>query len=131
LYEKWKELTIVPNYTKGNKTECSNYTGISHLSTTYKILSNILLSRLALYAQEIIGGSSAWISMQQVNYWSYILHLSNTWEKWEYNEAVHQLFIDLKKAYDSVMREVLYNILIAFGIPMKLVRLIKMCLDEI
>jgi hypothetical protein len=27
-------------------------------------------------------------------------------------------------------REVLYNILIEFGIPMKLVRLIKMCLDE-
>jgi hypothetical protein len=46
-------------------------------------------------------------------------------KKWEYNEAVHQLFIDFKKAYDSVRREVLYNILIEFGIPMKLVRLIK------
>jgi len=23
-------------------------------------------------------------------------------KKWEYNEAVHQLLIDLKKAYDSV-----------------------------
>ncbi|KAJ4442113.1 hypothetical protein ANN_11979 [Periplaneta americana] len=40
------------------------------------------------------------------------------------------LFIDLKKAYDSVKREVLYNILIEFGIPKKLVRLIKMCLNE-
>jgi len=43
---------------------------------------------------------------------------------------VHQLFIDFKEAYDSVMKEVLYNILIEFGIPMKLVRLIKMCLNE-
>jgi len=43
---------------------------------------------------------------------------------------VHQLFIDLKKAYDSVRREVLYNILIEFGSPMKLVRLIQMCLNE-
>jgi hypothetical protein len=34
------------------------------------------------------------------------------------------------KAYDSVRREVLYNILIEFGVPMKLVRLIKMCLNE-
>jgi hypothetical protein len=46
---------------------------------------------------------------------------------WEYNETVHQLFVDFKKAYDSVRREVLYNILIEFGVPMKLVRLIKMC----
>jgi hypothetical protein len=29
-----------------------------------------------------------------------------------------------------VRREVLYNILIEFGIPMKLVRLIKICLNE-
>jgi hypothetical protein len=43
---------------------------------------------------------------------------------------VHQLFIDFKKPYDSVRREVLYNILVEFGIPMKLVRLIKMYLIE-
>jgi hypothetical protein len=46
------------------------------------------------------------------------------------NETVHQLFRDFKKAYDSVRREILYNILIEFGVPMKLVRLIKMCLNE-
>ena len=46
------------------------------------------------------------------------------------NEAVHQLFIDFKKAYDSVRREVLYNILTEFGILKKLIRLIKMCLTQ-
>jgi hypothetical protein len=51
-------------------------------------------------------------------------------KKWEYNGTVHQLFIDFKKAYDSVRREALYNILIEFGIPRKLVGLIKMCLNE-
>jgi len=50
-------------------------------------------------------------------------------KKWEYNEAVHQLFIDFKKAYDSVTREVLHNILIDFVIPIKLVRLIKKVSD--
>jgi hypothetical protein len=49
---------------------------------------------------------------------------------WKYNETVHQLFVDFKKSYDSVRREVLYNILIQFGVPMKLVRLIKMCLNK-
>jgi hypothetical protein len=43
---------------------------------------------------------------------------------------VHQLFVDFKKACDSVKREVLYNILLEFGVPKKLVRLIKMCLNE-
>jgi hypothetical protein len=51
-------------------------------------------------------------------------------EKWEYSEEVHRLFIDFKKAYDSVRKEVLYKILLEFGIPTKLVRLIKMSLTE-
>jgi hypothetical protein len=45
--------------------------------------------------------------------------LSNTSEKeWEYNEAVHQLFIDFKRACDLHKSEVLYNIFIEFGIQM-------------
>ena len=43
---------------------------------------------------------------------------------------MHQLFIDFKKAYDSVRREAFYNILFEFGIPMKLVTLVKMCLND-
>jgi sorting nexin-29 len=51
-------------------------------------------------------------------------------KKWENSDAVYQLFVDFKKAYDSIRRKVLYNILIEFGIPLQLVRLIKMCLNE-
>ena len=43
---------------------------------------------------------------------------------------MHHLFVDFKKAYDSVRREVLYKILIGYGIPMKRISLIKMCLNE-
>jgi hypothetical protein len=48
----------------------------------------------------------------------------------EYNETGLQLVIDFKKAYDSIRREVLYNILIEFWLPMKLIWLIKTCLNE-
>jgi hypothetical protein len=51
-------------------------------------------------------------------------------EKWEYNETVYKLFIEFKTAYDSVRREVLYNVLIEFGVSRKLVRVIKLCLNE-
>jgi hypothetical protein len=43
---------------------------------------------------------------------------------------VHQFFINFKSTYDSVKREVLYNILLELGISKKLVTLIKMCINE-
>jgi hypothetical protein len=43
---QWKKSIIVPIHKKGDKTDCNNYRGISLLSTSFKILSNILLSRL-------------------------------------------------------------------------------------
>jgi hypothetical protein len=63
--------------------------------------------------------------MDQIFYIRQILE-----KKWEYNGTMHQLFIDFKKAYDSIKREVLYNILLEFCIPKKLVRLIEMCFNE-
>jgi len=43
LPKEWKESICIPVYKKGDKTNCSNIRGIPLLSTTYKILSNILL----------------------------------------------------------------------------------------
>ena len=122
--EEWKELIIVPIYKKGDKTDCSNFRGISLLPTMYRILSNILLSRLTAFAEEIIGDHQYGFQCNS----QLLICIYQILEKTlEYNEAVHNLFIELNKAYGSVRREVLCNILIEFGIPMKLVRLIKMC----
>jgi len=55
LTEEWKQSIIVPIYKKSDKTDCSNYRRTSLLSTTYKILCIILLSRLTPYAEEVIG----------------------------------------------------------------------------
>jgi hypothetical protein len=130
LPQQWKESITVPIYRKGDKTDCNNYRGISILSTAYKILSTILLVRLTPHLNEVIGDHQCGFrrnrsTMDQIFYIQQILE-----KKWEYNGTVHQLFIDFKKAYDSIKREVLYNILLEFGIPKKLVRLIKTCLNE-
>jgi hypothetical protein len=85
LPEEWKESIIVSIYKRGDKTECINplnaelnpichflallgahhilhvsrirvnYSGISLLPNKYKILFNILLSRLTPYAEKITG----------------------------------------------------------------------------
>ena len=52
---EWKESITVPTNKKGDKTECCNYRGISILLSAYKILSNILLSKLTPYAEQITG----------------------------------------------------------------------------
>jgi hypothetical protein len=50
-------------------------------------------------------------------------------KKLEYSGIIHQIFTDFEKAYDSIRRVVLHNILIEFGINMKLDRPIKTCLN--
>jgi hypothetical protein len=116
---------VVPIHKKGDKTDCSNYRGKSLLSTSYKISSNILLARLTPYPVEITGDHQCGFRRNR----STTNQIFYTWQildkKWEHNGTVHQLFIDFKKAYDSVRREVIHNILIEFGIPRKLVGLIK------
>jgi hypothetical protein len=112
LQEEWRESFILLIYKKGNKTDCNYYRGISLLPTTYKILSNNLLSRLIPYAEELIGDHQSGFQCNRstTDHLFCIHHILE--KKWELNKSVHQLITDLKKAYDSVRREVLYNILI-------------------
>ncbi|KAJ4450860.1 hypothetical protein ANN_02292 [Periplaneta americana] len=128
--EQWKESITVPIFKKGDKTNCGNFRGISLLLTSYKILSNILLRRLTPYVDEIIGDHQCGFRRNRSTIDQIFCIRQIMEKKWVYKGTVHQLFIDFKKAYDSVKREVLYDILIEFGIPKKLVRLIKMCLSE-
>jgi hypothetical protein len=100
LPHQWKESIIVSIHKNGHKTDCSNYRGISLQSTSYKILSNILLSRPIPEADEIIeyyqcGFQRNRSTIDQIFYIRQILE-----KKWEYNGTVHQLLIDFKKAYD-------------------------------
>jgi hypothetical protein len=61
LPQQWKESLIAPVYKKNDKT--GNYQDIMLLSTSYKIVFSIFLSRLSLYIDEIMGGSTVWVSV--------------------------------------------------------------------
>jgi hypothetical protein len=88
------------------------------------------LSRLIPYAEEIIGDHQCGFRRNRLTT-DPIFCIRQILEKgWKHNEAVYQLFIYFEKAYVSVRREILYNILIECGLPRKLVRLKKMCLTE-
>jgi hypothetical protein len=95
LPHQWKE-SVVPIHKKGDKTDCNNYRGLSLLSTSYKILSNILLSRLIPYADEIIGDHQC--GFRRIRSITdpifYIRHILE--KKWEYNGRVYQIFMDFK-----------------------------------
>jgi hypothetical protein len=100
LLDQWKVSIIVPVHKKDDKTDYNNYRGISLLSTSYKMLSNILLSRLSSSIDEIIGDHQCGFEQNSLTS-DQIFCISQTLEKkWEYNETVHQLFKD-KTKFDS------------------------------
>jgi hypothetical protein len=97
-------------YKKGDKTDYSQYRGISLLPTTYKLLSNISLSQLIPYVDEIIGDYHCgfWCNRSGTDQISCIHQMLE--KKWEYNGTMHQLCVDFKKACDSVKRELLKSV---------------------
>ena len=85
------------------------------------MLCSILLSVLTERAEEIIGDHQCGFRPDKWtnDYVFCIRHIIK--KKWEENEAVNQMFVYFKKTYGAVRLEVLYNILLDFGIPMKTV----------
>lgn len=101
---EWTESVIIPIFKKGDKSECSNYRGISLLPTCYKVLSNVLLARLTPYAEEIIGDYQCGFRRDRSTS-DQMFTIRQIMEKnWEYNKTFYQLFIDFKKAYDSIIK---------------------------
>jgi hypothetical protein len=93
------------------------------LSNTYKIVSNILLSRLTPQADKITGDYQCGFQHNQSTTDQIFCICLILEEKRGYNRTVHQLFTDFQKAYVLVQTEVLYNTLTEFSIPKKLVKI--------
>jgi hypothetical protein len=93
------------------------FIGISLLSALYKMLPSILLSSLSQYIETFIGDDQYGFRRNRSNINQVLCVRQILENKWEYNETVHQPFVDLKKEFDSVRKEILYNILKKIGVP--------------
>jgi hypothetical protein len=125
LPEQWKNCIIVPVYKNGDTTELLLW-DITFINFIIKFCP-APFSQGELHMQLRLLGIIS-VGFNTTNHICCICQILE--KKWEYDETVHQLFIDFKKGYDSVGREVLSNILIKSGVPIQMVRQIKMSLNE-
>ena len=127
-----RDATIVALYkNKGAKADCGNYRGISLLSNAGKILARILLNRLTENISEdnlpeaqcgIRPGRST-IDM--------VFTVRQIQEKCsEQQMDLYAVFIDLRKAFDTVNREALWSVLLKLGCPRKFTTLIRLFHDN-
>lgn len=128
--KEWQLAIICPIYKKGDRTSYQNYRGISLLNTMYKVLSGLILSRIKPYTKDIIGDYQCGF-MSGKSTIDHIFTVKQLVEKhYEFDNDLHLLFVDYKQAYDSVNREVLWDTLTTFGIPAKIVKMIKLCMNK-
>jgi hypothetical protein len=113
--EQQKESIILRVYKKGDKTDCSNYWGISFLPTSYKMLSNNLLSRLSPCVGETTGDHQCGFRHNRSTTNQIFCIRQILEKKWEYTETVHQLITHFKKANDSVRRKYFKILSLSFG----------------
>ncbi|KAI5746185.1 hypothetical protein M8J77_000906 [Diaphorina citri] len=123
--EEWKTALIHPLHKKGDKADPSNYRGISLLPVTYKILSKALLNRLECQLDQCIGEYQGGFRKGR----SCVEQILNLKLIIKYrrlrNKDIYVTFVDFKKAYDSIDRETLFNILEEYGADAKTVAIIK------
>ena len=124
--QAWKDASIVTIYKKGDRTDCGNYRGISLLSIAGKIFARILLNRLSTHiTPEVVPetqcgfrGNRSTVDM--------IFCLRQLQEKCiEQDRPLYMVFVDFSKAFDTVGRTGLWQLLRKYGCPEKFTTMIE------
>ena len=127
--DDWKVGLIIPIFKKGDKMKCETYRGITLLNVAYKILSTIILERLKEYSEEILGEYQCGFRPQRRTT-DQIFVVRQILEKFYAHDIdLHLLFIDFKRAFDSINQKRLLETLVSFGIHKKIERLVRMPLE--
>ena len=125
--EDFRDALIVSLYkNKGEKSDCSNYRGISLLSTAGKILARVLLDRItSTVAEEVLPESQCGFRSGRGTT-DMVFVLRQIQEKCrEQNMGLYAAFIDLTKAFDTVSREGLWKIMFKLGCPPKFLTILQ------
>ena len=124
--QAWKDASIITIYKKGDRTDCGNYRGISLLSIAGKIFARILLNRLSTHlTPEVVPetqcgfrGNRSTVDM--------IFCLRQLQEKCiEQDRPLYMVFVDFSKAFDTVGRTGLWQLLKKYGCPEKFTTMIE------
>ena len=116
-------LRILPK--KGDLSLPGNYRGIMLLETAYKIVSILLLNRLRPIAESLDHEQQCGFRPGRgCNDAVFTVKMAMK-KRREHSKETWILFLDLVKAFDRVPRELLWQLLEKFGVPPKLVRLLK------
>ena len=123
--KSWSKGLIVKLTKKGNLRECTNWRGITLLPVISKIFGRVLISRIKKGVDNILRKEQAGFrenrsTIDQIFTLRNILEQVNEW-----NATLYTHFIDFEKAFDSIHRESLWNIMSMYGIPEELITLVK------
>ena len=128
--EQWIVNAIIPIHKKGDKSNVTNYRGVSLMSAIAKIYNKMLLNRIYVEVNKTINHNQAGFrrkrtTIEQVHVVRRIIEDANLNDK-----KYSMVFIDFQKAFDSIDRKAMINILRNIGIPEKIVRAIACMYDK-
>ena len=126
---QWGLATIIPIYKKGDKELCGNYRGISLLSVTSKVFSSIINTRLYNWAEtnqkineEQAGFRKNYSTIDHI----FTLHcMASNCLYGKKRSKLYAAFIDFQKAFDTVHRDKLWEILQKIGVSTKMITTLK------
>ena len=125
--DSWCNGVIVPIHKKGDLLNPSNYRGITSVNVIAKIFSLTLRNRLNMWCEErqiFNDGQFGFRDKRSTTDAIFILH-SGIQKILSRNSKLYCIFIDYKKAFDTVLRDSLWFKLEQAGVSCKMVTMIK------
>ena len=129
--QDWKDATINVLHKQKDRTECSNYRGLSLVAHAGKVLLKIVANRLGDFCEEagIVPEEQCGFRPQRSTTDTMFVVRRHQELGRTSNTSLEIYFIDLAKAYDSVDRVLLWEVLARFGVPPRMIKVLCMFHD--